>query len=49
LDDVVERVLWFANDKLFKHVFKELIDLLLLEEALDLVHVVVFLKFIHLL
>ena len=49
LHDVIKRILWLANNKLFEHVLEELVDLLFLEEALDLVHVVVLLKFIHLL
>jgi len=36
LHNEVERVLGFANNKLLEHVLEQLVDLLLLEEALNL-------------
>jgi hypothetical protein len=46
--DEVEGVFGAGNDELLEEVFEEFVDLVLLEVALDGVHVVVLLEFVHL-
>lgn len=45
--DEVERLVGLVDDQLFQEVLEELVDLLLLEVRLDLLHVVEFLQFVH--
>jgi hypothetical protein len=47
LDDEVEGVLRLGNNKLLEESLKKLVNLIGLEEFLDLIHVIVFLKFVH--